>query len=45
MTNFVDLYDIDPTAVVVGTTGNTIKDSWEALMSEDPTFRYKMRLR
>ena len=36
MTNFVDLYDIDPTAVVVGTTGNTIKDSWEALMSEGP---------
>ena len=36
MVNFVDLYDIDPTAKVIGTTGDTIKDSWEALMEEGP---------
>jgi len=36
MVNFVDLYDIDPTAEVIGTTGDTIKDSWEALMEEGP---------
>ena len=36
MTAFVDLYDIDPTAMVIGTTGDMIKDSWEALMDEGP---------